>query len=1108
MEARLSPNDRRMELVGAQLDQARHAWRAVDVASCLLRSLTLVLIVVLVALVADNLLALPRGARAVGLVAFLAVAAYLLVFELAYRLLRPLNDEMVARHVERRYPDLDNRLINAVLLQKERITDPVTRRLVVSQLDETVQAVRRYDMAGSTSPRPLWQWGRWAGALLLVVAVYAIGFSRYFANAVRRYGAPHRFIPPITDTILTVVPGDAECLQGESLAVEAHVEGVLPETAHVFYDEPEEGTARKTMPFEGSFFSYKFVGLQRNFRYWVKAGDATSETFRVTVHTRPNVQRLTITYIYPDYTGLPSKTEESQTGNIRALVGTRVKLDVTADKPLGEARLAIDYLVPGERPGDADSVQLPMGLPEPQRAVVEFEVQRSGQYRVMIADKAGVPNEPAARQLVALPDDPPYVQVIEPGKDVAAEPDAKVALLAELRDDFAVRSLDLFLQRGAGDNWEKLRSWPYSNATRQTREGAVINLAQLQAKPGESLSYYFRASDGRPGRDERDGRSRIYQITVIDNAQASAQGQRQREGLRNLIGRLIAMQKGNLDSTRKLAQWPQEFQAEIADDRDTREQFQARSTALVKVQEEIYSLATDAVQAYAGSELGDMVQGLASIASREISLAVEQLEDLRGAARNDEVPQAAQNAAGTEQKIVELLQRLLEDAKALLAERMKERGVKERLTEKPEDIMSEKERVENLLEALKDFREEQREVIEMTKQLRDVPVDQFTAADEEKLEQITETELKWAKYFQETATDLSKVAPQDFSLGSMAKEHLEVYSEVLKAANAASRKATEIACAAEEGASARAETIQENIEKWLMDAPDREAWKVEEPDHDLDVPLSDLPDELEDLIGDLLEQEEELLEEAEDATSSWLGSADKGIGWDTMDGPFSNMTAKGVTGNRLPDAQEVGGRSGEGRTGKSSGQHVEETATGKGGRSTPTRLTPDPFEAGVVKDTSAEPPTGSTGGGKQSGWGREGFQGPIPPAAQQALKRLAQQQQQLIDQARRIDFGLEKYRYPRAQLPDAISIMEQIQQQLQEGTFIPTAARQDKVVLANLREVKDLVDKQKQLARDRSALLPEELREEIAASLREEVPREYRDMVDNYFRSLSEAGTR
>jgi len=273
------------------------------------------------------------------------------------------------------------------------------------------------------------------------------------------------------------------------------------------------------------------------------------------------------------------------------------------------------------------------------------------------------------------------------------------------------------------------------------------------------------------------------------------------------------------------------------------------------------------------------------------------------------------------------------------------------------------------------------------------------------------------------------------------------------------------------------------------------------------VPLAELPDELEDIIGDLMESEEDMTEDVEDVTSAWLDSLDKGAGWGTMDGPISNMSAKGVTGNTMPNKQEVGGRSGEGRTAKSSGQFVEETATGKGGRRTPTRLTPDAFEAGSVKDTSAEPPTGSTGGGKLSGWGAEGLQGPPPPPIQQKLKRLANQQQQLIDQARHLDFGLKKYRYPRGELPSTIKIMEELQGHLARAELGNFAAKHS-IVLTNLREVKELVDKQKAVWRDRSRLLPKEVRDEIAASMDEGVPRQYRDLVNSYFRALAESGSK
>jgi hypothetical protein len=237
-----------------------------------------------------------------------------------------------------------------------------------------------------------------------------------------------------------------------------------------------------------------------------------------------------------------------------------------------------------------------------------------------------------------------------------------------------------------------------------------------------------------------------------------------------------------------------------------------------------------------------------------------------------------------------------------------------------------------------------------------------------------------------------------------------------------------------------------------------------------------------------------------------MDSLDKGAGWTAADGPISNMSAKGVTGNTMPNQQEIGGRSGEGRTGKSTGQFVEETATGKGGRKTPTRLTEDPYEAGQVDDKSGEPATGATGGGKMSGWGQEGLQGPPPPPVQQKLKRMANQQKELIDKARRLDYGLKKYRYPRGDLPKTIEMMEELQGHLEEGE-ISTYMTKHGVVLTNLREVKELVDKRKQVWRDRSRLLPEEIREEISSSADEEIPEEYREMVNRYYRALAESSS-
>ena len=95
----------------------------------------------------------------------------------------------------------------------------------------------------------------------------------------------------------------------------------------------------------------------------------------------------------------------------------------------------------------------------------------------------------------------------------------------------------------------------------------------------------------------------------------------------------------------------------------------------------------------------------------------------------------------------------------------------------------------------------------------------------------------------------------------------------------------------------------------------------------------ELPKQLQDMMGDLMDQEEDLTDDMESQSSKYNDSLDKGAGWGAADGPMSNMTAQGVTGNQMPKNNEIHGpqrrRASEGRT---SGEFVGADAEGKGGR--------------------------------------------------------------------------------------------------------------------------------------------------------------------------------
>jgi len=243
------------------------------------------------------------------------------------------------------------------------------------------------------------------------------------------------------------------------------------------------------------------------------------------------------------------------------------------------------------------------------------------------------------------------------------------------------------------------------------------------------------------------------------------------------------------------------------------------------------------------------------------------------------------------------------------------------------------------------------------------------------------------------------------------------------------------------------------------------------------------------------------MEEMEDATSTYADSIDKGAGWDAMDGPIANMSAQGVTGNQLPNTSEIGGRSGEGRSGKSSGEFVGDTAVGKGGRKTPTRLTPDPFEKGQIKDTSPEPPGGSTGGGKISGAAQEGMEGPIPPELEMKMKSLAKRQAAILNNAEKISAAFQVARWPSL-FQESVADLRSIEEDLNSGRYHDVLRKKD-VVLKGIEDTRRFIGDQLKVNRDWSSKLPTKVQDEIIDSMGGKAPRGYEDLLKSYYESLS-----
>jgi hypothetical protein len=423
-------------------------------------------------------------------------------------------------------------------------------------------------------------------------------------------------------------------------------------------------------------------------------------------------------------------------------------------------------------------------------------------------------------------------------------------------------------------------------------------------------------------------------------------------------------------------------------------------------------------------------------------------------------------------------------------------------TREGDQLVSKPDAFKKLDDALKQYMKEQQRILDQTASLAKKPVDNFSDADKKLLNDLLQQQDKLDAFMKASVSDFSKLAEQDMANASMLKDAMAIYSEVTMAKDALKKQAMEIAVPAEESGLEGAKELSSNIEKWLMDTPDRQQWTQEELPDKSDTPMPELPKELEDMVGELMEQQEDLFDQMEDMNANITDSADKGIGWDAADGPIADMSAKGVTGNQLPNNNEMGGRSGEGRSGRSQGEFVGDNAVGKGGRNTPTRLDPTPFQQGQINDTSKDPVGGATGGGKLSGQGGAGLEGPVPPKIQEGLKRLATKQAELRNNAERLNLQYHLGRYDNFKMRDSIELMRRVESDLNTNRY-QTALRRRDVLLDDLDTSHLLTSSQIHVQQDTTPTTSLKREQELNDAMKGELPPAWSDALKEYYKKLA-----
>lgn len=626
-------------------------------------------------------LAYGAAALAFALVLSVVIAAVVLALRTRYP-----SDERLARAVWRRDDEVRDRVLDAIQLAGR--DDPLASRALRDA------AVREADkLAAGLEPeryverRAAKRAARGALAVLAVFALtFLIGRGSLIAGA-HRLATPHSdYIRPGTVLLALDGPDSLRIVQGDTVRISARARHTRPERVDLVVAEgvgAEQVIAMRPDSMDSMKYHGEVAGLRRDATLWARAGKTVrSDTAFVEVIRRPRIARLHVRVHPPRYTGLDPVRLPEGVGDLSALPGSRVNVELTASRALADARLIVER----NNRARADTVSLEL---DDRTARGSFPLRSAGSWWAEFTAADGVSSgDPLVWALGVSEDLHPRVEVHSP-EDGGLIPEALVVPLAVAADDdygisrirlrYRVHSA-MFAADSVAEDEYAARELPFEMISPgQAVVAARWSLADLPLLPTDEVHYFVEAWDNDTVNGPKRARSalrrlvfpsveELYAMTEESEAdvgeelrKAHEQAERTRQKLQETLTRLRSNpEQLSWDEARALQQ-------ALDDQEKALEQMQEVSQTLEQMQEQAREhnlMSEELLDKY--HRLQELIE---EVATPEMKEAMEKMREAMENLDGEQVRDAIEQMMMDQEKLLENLDRNLAILEQLKAER-------------------------------------------------------------------------------------------------------------------------------------------------------------------------------------------------------------------------------------------------------------------------------------------------------------------------------------------------------------------------------------------------------------------------------------------------------
>ncbi|MBU1078507.1 MAG: hypothetical protein KKH98_14510 [Spirochaetes bacterium] len=327
---------------------------------------------------------------------------------------------------------------------------------------------------------------------------YSISFNR-FINPEFRIKYSHKLAKQ------EIWPGNIRILEGRDVKIRLTSFGKVKEAFLVLQNEnniirEKLALSKKTNIATNDIYIYDYLlkSVYDNFAYYgetIQTRDnipIKTPEYKINVVKEPIVTSMKLVVIHPHYTRLKPKIIEDN-GNVEAVERAVIKISGRVNNNLKRASLYYN------------NRRIDLSVSDDSFSG-RFMLFTSGRYYLKFKDENNNTNSsPVNYSVIAIKDNPPDVEIVNPGRDVTLSDNPILPLEILARDDYAVNDLKLLfrVKKAFVDTKTEWKEIDFNIPGSPYIDHKYIwDLNDLNFIPGDMVEYYARAYDGyKPAKD-------------------------------------------------------------------------------------------------------------------------------------------------------------------------------------------------------------------------------------------------------------------------------------------------------------------------------------------------------------------------------------------------------------------------------------------------------------------------------------------------------------------------------------------------------------------------------------------------------------------------------